>query len=241
VYARIAPIVIALVACSDSEPVGPTGIAPADGQTAWVRDAPIVVMGEVARYPEGQPVPDLIRVIDLDRGEAVAGTTEWFGDALVFAPDEPWSEDADYLWTLRDALDEARQPEFEIDPFLQGEAFFSTGFRLEVLNAGWAANGELCVLTSRPAEAFELEGFSVTIDAEAIPLLNPRLLEGEALGEDAFIDVEDDLGLGAICAQPERRSGAPQVRVFLGNRSWLRDMFFVEPTDLAAAARRGTP
>ena len=217
---------------------------PADGQTAYPLDLPIAVRGAIARYPEGHPVPDVVQVIDLDVGDAVAGTSEWFGDELIFTPDEPWREDADYLWTLRDPLDESRQPEFEIDPILQGEALFSTGVGLEVLNAGWAATGEICILTSRPLEAAfvgpELDSVRITIDDEEIELIERRVVSAEELGEDAYIAGLDG-GLGGICAQPTSRSGATQVRIFLRNRAWLRDMFFAEPSELAAAARRGSP
>ncbi len=232
--------VLAALGCDAAEVPGPTGIVPADGQTAWPTTLPLVVQGQVANYPEGQPAPQVIQVIDLSRGGTVAGRSEWMGDQLVFRPAEPWQLETDYLWTLRDPLDESRQPEFEIEPFLQGEALFSTRFGADVLNAGWSATGEICILLSRPIQPTEAELITITIDDEDIPLLSPRVLSGEELDEDAWIEAPD-IGLGAMCAQPQARSGASRVRIFSGNRTYLRDMFFAEPEELAAAARRGAP
>lgn len=182
-------------------------LSPADGQTS-------VSVGQSLRVsanfelPPGYP-SDVVQVIDLESGGIVPGTivSDRFG--LTFEPDAPWLIDRDYLWTVRPALPETRQPEVRASA---ATATFATTNDLHVLGAFETGN-LLYLLFSRPIEPNDLTRIQVTLDDEPTPLENPEVY---SLSE--FFD-EGDAGLGGATAVVP--FPADRVRVWVDNTSSL--------------------
>ncbi|MCB9679797.1 MAG: hypothetical protein H6737_32120 [Alphaproteobacteria bacterium] len=235
---RSLTLAILLAGCVDPVVV-PQRIAPADGQTDVGPNQPLVVVGDVGHFPEDYPLPELVEVVDLEVGGIVPGSIESVDGALVFTPDAPWADDREYVWTLRDPYDESRRPEFEIEPSLQGTAFFSTARELRVIHAAWSASDELCVLTSQPVLAFEVESrMRITLDDEPVPIAAFRILDDAELVQEDLAD--GDSGIGGVCLTVSARVGAASGRIFVDESAWLRELFHVEPADMVAAVRRGS-
>ncbi|MEZ4319201.1 MAG: hypothetical protein R3F61_16925 [Myxococcota bacterium] len=236
---RALSLLVLVAGCASEPEVALQRITPANGQTDVGRFVPLVVAGDVGHFPADYPLPDLFTVVDLDGGGTIPGTVTYDGERLVFAPDEAWPDDRDYLWTVRDPLDESRRPELEIDPALQGSASFSTRRELRILHAGWSETSELCVLTSQPLLPTDVsQRIHVTLDDLEVDVLASRILEPEALDQT---DLENgDNGIGAVCLRLTGPQDAARARIFVDDASWLRDLFHVEPLDMVAAVRRGS-
>ena len=185
-FARL--ILLALCACTST--TGPFTLAPADGQTGITGRQPLHLRGPVA-FPRDQEVPPVIQVIDLESGGFVRGSIDRLDTGLAFVPESPWRADADYLWSVTQTLDDVRLPSVDV-PGAPYQSRFSSTRTVRFLNA-FQAEGETCVVTSRPLFATDVEAIRVTIDGE------------ESLAFDTLRElVEPDLlptdrGLGLLC------------------------------------------
>jgi len=158
----MAALALAFVSGCATE-VGSAYILPFDGQTDWPVDRPIEVALNEQALPGGYPLdPGLLRVVDLTNGGIVEGDLVHEGRMLRFYPTDGWKPSTDYAWTLSPSVDRNREPQLLIPPALQGDAFFSTTSRLEVVNA--VQQGErLCLQLSR---AFDDDRLMIWVNGE---------------------------------------------------------------------------
>lgn len=235
---RALPMLLALAACTDEPSFEASFITPADGQTNVAPFQILRVHGNAAKIPDDFPLPDLVEVLDLDRGGRVQGSVSSSDGQIRFTPDQAWLR-GEYLWTVRQPLDDARMPEFDIDPAMLGSASFSTLDQLRVIHAAWSPSGSLCVLLSRPPRQQGIEErLRVTVDGEPVPLRGIEILTPVELGQDA-LDAGDN-GIGGVCMELSIGGRPERARFYIDDDSWLRDLEVLEPLDMVADVRRGS-
>jgi hypothetical protein len=208
-----------LIACNPSAD-GPFRLAPADGQSDVAAFAELRVQGDF-RFPDDQPLPEVMAVVDLEDGGLVAGRTRVEPDGLVFVPDGPWPPDRSFAWSIRPAPDEVRRPSLAIPSAIQGTTVFHTDNRLEPLAATVPATEELCLVVSRPYAESELNRLRISRDGEPLAVESVRVLEGEELETGPLED--DDQGLGGLCAIVADAASLPTetIRIQLGATTTL--------------------
>jgi len=190
-----------LTACQ-SEVV--TFIAPLDGQSSVSPSAPLQIRTGGIGYPDGYPLPpDLVRVVQTESGERIAGTitTEPNGEAvdLLFWPDEEWERDQHFTWTITVPPQRAREPQIRIPDALTGEATFLTRFVVNLLEATLEDDGRVCLLLSQrvvlvPFVSVSLGGTKVHGTVRTVSLT--QTVEGLSLAPG-------DAGGGALCIETD--------------------------------------
>jgi len=153
-------------------------ISPMDGQTGWNPETALVVVAEGMDIPPDYPLPDLIRVLDLDFGGFVPGRTERFEDSLRWTPLEPLPTDCDpqdaedlgcrFGWVVDVPEPVPHGPELSFPDILEEPAVFDTSTRIDVLGGSIDAEGQACLVMSRKLTAGDTETWTLEIDGEEL-------------------------------------------------------------------------
>lgn len=247
-HRALAPLIIlAAAACSSDEDVATRFISPLDGQTGWSVDGPLVARYDALNVPPDYPMPEVMRVVDLEDGGLVPGKTTMGDGFLSFTPDESWSAGR-FAWVVDMPEAVPHGPSLEFPDILEEPSVFDTTPRLDVLAGSIDAEGNTCVVLSRVTDSADdgtwtLSEGDVTWDG-VVGYLVPRSEWGPDL---TFI--EGDAGVDVLCFTfeggptdvPDLASG-DEIRLTWGDDGpWLIELSEGDIATAVQGLRRGAP
>lgn len=206
-------------------------ISPLDGQTGWSVDAPLQTLAPEMDIPPDYALPELIRVLDLDLGGFVPGTTVRTVDTLTFTPDEPFAEDRRYSWVVDVPTPVPHGPQLTFPSALEEPAIFDTRPRIDVLGGSVDSTGQTCLVLSRLITADDAGSWSIEVNGTLVDGLVGYRLDRE-VWSTGFDFPDDDPGPDVYCFTPSETelAGLPalqegdRLRVFwTGQGEWLVD------------------
>ncbi len=198
-------------------------VSPLDGQTGVSVELPLLVRTDGMELPPEAALPaDFISVVALDEEGFVEGAITRTGDDVRFRPRGGWRPDARYAWRVEAFSEGTRRPEARVPPILVGEAVFSTGRELWLLDLTLDPEiGELCAIFSRPIAPGDADRITLTVDDKPQPA---RAFT--AFTEARFHQVwlpDKDHGVSVACALLEDVAPGDAVRMWLEpDGPWLR-------------------
>lgn len=194
-------VLASLAACSGGdELVGEQYISPLDGQTGWDPEQPLVAVAEDMDLPPDYPLPELIRVVDINRGGFVAGETIMAEGRVSFTPDEPFGEGR-YGWVVDVPEGVPHGPELDFPELLQIESRFDTTDRLDVLGGSVESAGDTvnaCVVLSRRTTPDDDDSWTLEVGGEPVTELVGALADPAEWAADLEFPEGDD-GVDVIC------------------------------------------
>ena len=244
--ALVAPL--AMGACSDEDP-GARFISPLDGQTGWGVDVPLVVQSQDMDLPDDYALPELLRVIDLDQGGIIEGTTVREQDFLTFTPSTSWPANRRFAWVVDVPAPVPHGPELTFPPELDEPAVFDTSSRIDVLGGSVDDDDRACVVLSRMLDGEDAGTWRVTSGDTDIAGVVGYLVPRSEWGPDLDFPTGDP-GVDVLCfdfggSDPDPTEPAPvnpsdQVRLYWnGDQSWLITLSAGPVADEVVRLRRG--
>jgi len=197
--------------------------------------------------PPDYPLPELVHVVDLDRGGRVQGAVTLQDHTLRFTPANGWRPNTRYAWTVNPLQTPPHGPESSVEAGLVGTAAFDTTPRLDLLAAVVPSPQKACMVWSRPLTTDDTGELRITIDdaevtADAIILdLVPRAEWGVSF------DLEpEDPGVNILCMRGEAETvpltPGSILRVWWGNEGpWREELAERSLADAVGLLRRLTP
>ena len=231
--------VLALAACNADDVDYEEYISPLDGQTGWNPETALVVVAEGMDIPPDYPLPELIRVLDLDFGGFVPGRTEKLDGSLRWTPDDPLKTDCDpsdpddlgcrFGWVVDVPEPVPHGPELHFPDILEEPAVFDTSSRIDVLGGSLDAEGRPCLVLSRKVTAEDTGSWSVEIDGQLVEDVIGSLLDPADWASGLELPAGDD-GVDVICFEqflgtpddPPLVQGGDRVRLTWGDQGpWV--------------------
>lgn len=190
-------------ATQDSPPEGDRYLSPLDGQTAWDPEQPLVVLAEDKAIPPDYPLPDIIRVVDLQTGGIVPGLIEQGPDFLRFTPSSPFRSGRRYAWTVDVPDPLPHGPDLFLPEPLREPAVFDTSDRIDALAVTREDDRRLCVVLSRMVRGTDEGAWSINVSGLAIPVTVLRLLPQGAWAAELEFPIGDP-GVDVVCFDAPR-------------------------------------
>jgi hypothetical protein len=184
---------------ADALPEGARYLSPLDGQSGWAADSPLTAYAEDLDIPADYPLPDLIRVVDLETGGVIAGDVERGSAWLRFTPQRPFRAGARYAWAVDVPPPVPHGPSLTLPEALRTPAVFDISERIDVLAVTREEDRRLCLVLSRVITEADLIGaWSLNTDGQAIAATAATVV-ARASWASAFERPEHDPLVDVLC------------------------------------------
>jgi hypothetical protein len=229
-------------------------VSPLDGQTGWDPAQPLVAFSNTMDIPPDYPLPELVRVVDIDEGGVIPGRVERSSTLITFTPDDPLPENRRFGWVIDVPDPVPHGPSLVVPDRLREPLVVDTSPRIDVLAGSVDDVGLVCVVLSRVLTGEDRGSWRLAVGpvevGEAVGFLVPR----SEWGPDLDLP-EGDLGVDVLCfdfagsgepnpdpTEPPPVSAGEEIRLWWGDSGpWLITLAEGSIVGEVNRLRRGQP
>lgn len=181
-------------------------LSPLDGQTGWDPSAPLTAVATDLDLPSDYPLPELIRVVDLETDGLIPGRVERSASWIRFFPDEPLPAERRYAWTVDVPDTLPHGPELRFPQALMEPAIVSTESGVDALAASIEADGRVCVVMSRLLTEQDTGTWTWNVEGTSLAVPTARLVPITSWPVQFELPAEDP-GVDVLCFDPQQAPG----------------------------------